>query len=362
MENQIVLILGLAFVAALGFILKQANTTPAKEIKERLPRKVKAAVKPKKQSQKKSQRKVAEWVGVDTAAKDAQDMLEFLKGKDPKEISKALKAQQAPVKKAKAPVQAPVQQNKKGKNQKQEVQSEDSSSDVDQDGFAVIQKKAPKQKKDKKKNNKEEEPKKNQERSPRVKSFFKGEEEEKKKERAARAQEKKERPEGEKRERKERPPREKKAEGEENPQSEQSDRPPREKRERKERPEGEQKEKEKRVIVAPSVPKHETADIDDILASFTKDFKSKQRESSLFSKIPRNIVVDKILPYLNAKELLYLSRVNQYFKSATKKESLWKALYVKEFGSENIAGIRSFKREYRKRKTGKDKKAGKPQE
>jgi len=361
MESQILLILGLAFVAALGFILKQSNSVDIKETKDRASRKAAKPVKPKRSSQKKGQKKgaeVSEWVGVDTAAKDAQDMLEFLKGRDPKEISKHLKAQN-PVKKAKAPVQPPVQQSKKGKNQqKQEVQSDDSSSDVVEEGFSLIEKKAPKPKKEKKAKEEKEEKQKFQ------KAFFKDEEEARQAERKAKQEERKNRPPGEKKERKPREPKAEKSEGEEDSSANEespkkSNRPP---RERRERPEGEQKERPVRAIVAPNVPKYEAADINDILNNITKDFKKKpQREVTLFSKIPREIVTEKILIHLNAKDLVSLERVNKYFRSTAKKDSLWKNLYVKEFGS-NVVGITSFKRQYQARKTGKEIVENKPKE
>jgi hypothetical protein len=361
MENQVVLIIGLAFVAALGFILRQANTpAPQKQIKEKPVRQPKPQKTKKQPAQKKSQKKgaqITEWVGVDTATKDAQDMLEFLKGRDPKEISKVLKSQN-PKPKPQPQAQAPVVQNsKKGKNQKQQAQN-DSSNEAAEEGFSVIQKKAPKQKKEKKgKQPKEEE--KDEGRSPRVKSFFRSEEEEIQKVKKERAEA---RAKGEKRERpprEDRPKRERKEkkEGEEGSASESDSgaEKPRQKRERREKPEGEQSERPPRTIVAPNVPKYELPDINDMLNSITKNYKAtpknatpppprvkKERESSLFSKIPRSIVMQRILPYLTAKELVCLSQVNQYFQNAAKKDSLWKPLYVKEFGTENIEGVTSL--------------------
>jgi len=366
MENQVVLIIGLAFVAALGFILRQANTpAPQKQIKEKPVRQPKVQKTKKQPAQKKSQKKgsqVTEWVGVDSATKDAQDMLEFLKGRDPKEISKVLKSQN-PKPKAQPQPQAPVVQNsKKGKNQKQQAQN-DSNNEAAEEGFSVIQKKAPKQKKEKKgKQPKEEE--KDEGRSPRVKSFFKADEEKIQKEKKERAEAyaKGERPPRVKRERRE------KKEGEEESASESDSgaEKPRQKRERREKPEGEQSERPPRTIVAPNVPKYELPDINDMLNSITQNYKAtpknatpppprtkKERESSLFSKIPRSIVMQRILPYLTVKELVCLSQVNQYFQNAAKKDSLWKTFYVKEFGTENIEGVTSFLKEYRKRKTGK---------
>jgi len=98
--------------------------------------------------EKRGPEEIKEWTGVDTAAKDAQDMLEFLKGKDPIEIAKLHNIQ---VK----------QQNKKkqqqGKKKEESQSSEDSNNEaINEEGFSVItNKKAKSPKEDDKKKTKE---------------------------------------------------------------------------------------------------------------------------------------------------------------------------------------------------------------
>jgi len=81
------------FFIILVLILRNGASVEQKSLKKE------KGVKPTPQKQKpkrgrtalrKNERVVeqSEWVGVDTSAKDAQDMLEFLKGKDPQEIAK----------------------------------------------------------------------------------------------------------------------------------------------------------------------------------------------------------------------------------------------------------------------------------
>jgi len=303
--------------------------------------------KPKKGGRsalKKSERSgiASEWHVVDSAAKDATEVLEFLKGKDPNELAK----QHAGATKQAA--------KRKGKKPKEEVQSsEDSATDDGSlEGFEQVKKKAPADKKKKKKEKKQEEVK-----DAVPKPYFRPlnpdgtpikEEKPKKGERKPRVDgerrepripreggdaegqgERKARPEGERRERKPRP------EGEQ--------REPRERREgeeeRKPRPPKEPREVRKPITSPPNV-KYEEADLNDILNLITQDYKPKAprdssrtstRASSIFSKIERTILV-QILAKLEARDLVALSKVNHHLMFAARKDSLWKDLLFRDFG------------------------------
>jgi len=99
--------------------------------------------------------------------------------------------------------------------------------------------------------------------------------------------------------------------------------------------------------------KYEQADLDDILNSITQDFKPVRRVSTVFSRIPRQLIV-KILDKLGARDLAALSAVNRYFKNAARKEKLWKDLLLRDFGTRDTGNDRSFRNayqvEYKKRK------------
>lgn len=357
-------LVALAVAFALGLILIWRQNTPTHVVEKKRPqneKKIKAQKKqkgPQRNSLKKDKRPqdVKEWTGVDTAQKDAQEMLEFLKGKDPNEIAKQLG--QGKKKKVQAAAAA-----KKAKAA-EESASEDSASESD--GFKKIVKKAKKEKEEKKEEKKKKEERKKGGEDKGAKSFFKveGEKSEEKKPKRKPAAEgelgerkRKERPEGERRER---------------PEGERKERPEGEKRERRERPEGERpadgerKERPDRPVrkpiptVAPIV-KYEQADLTDILDSITQDFDSKpkpktNRVSSDFSKIPRTIVVS-ILAKVEARDLVALSRVNHHFSGLARKESLWKDLLQRDFGLKDMGKHRTFriayKAEFKRRKAAK---------
>jgi hypothetical protein len=351
-------LVALAVAFALGLILIWRQNTPTHVVEKKRPgqneKKIKAQKKqkgPQRNSLKKDKRPqdVREWTGVDTAQKDAQEMLEFLKGKDPNEIAKQL-GQGKPSKKK-------VQAAAAAKKAKQAEESEDSASEgVSEDGFEKIVKKVKKEKKEEKKGDKKKEGKKGAEdKGP--KAFFKVEGEKS-------GEEKK--------------PKRKPAEGElgerkrkERPEGERKERPEGEKRERRERPEGERPEGERKErpdrpvrkpipTVAPIV-KYEQADLTDILDSITQDFDNKpkpktNRVSSDFSKIPRNIVIS-ILAKVEARDLVALSRVNHHFSGLARKESLWKDLLQRDFGLKDMGKHRTFriayKAEFKRRRAAK---------
>jgi len=87
--------LAVVFLFLLVVILRSSSSNNAakeqvKREKKQKPIKERKTKGPKKNALKKERRpnEVREWSGVDTAAKDAQEMLEFLKGKDPTELAK----------------------------------------------------------------------------------------------------------------------------------------------------------------------------------------------------------------------------------------------------------------------------------
>jgi len=95
--------LGAIFFVILVVILRSGGGTEVEQKKQKkLPPKEKKPKVSKNPSKKvKSTPEPTEWTEVYTSAKDAQDMLEFLKGKDPTEIAKLNqpKKQQPPTKK-----------------------------------------------------------------------------------------------------------------------------------------------------------------------------------------------------------------------------------------------------------------------
>jgi len=309
----------------------------------------------------------SEWQVVDSASKDATEVLEFLKGKDPNELAK----QQAGGTKQGA--------KKKGKKAKEEVQSsEDSATDDGSlEGFEQVKKKAPADKKKKKKEKKQEEVK---EAVP--KPYFRllnpdgtpiKDEKPKKGERKGRGD-------GERRE-----PRIPREGGDAEGQGERKGRPEGEKRERRPRPEGEQREprerkdgeeerkpreprppKEprevRRPITSPPNVKYEEADLNDILNSITQDYKPKtSRASSIFSKIERTILV-KILSKLEARDLVALSRVNHHLMILARKDSLWKDLLFRDFGVKDFVKYKTPRAAYKVEHKKKYNKGGKKDE
>lgn len=280
-------------------------------------------------------------------------MLEFLKGKDPTELAKQNVSQAKQPNKKKG--------NKKTKEEAEILSQNSPLLDVPEEGFSVITIKKPKQKtvesQDKKKEHQDKKPQK------KTKAFFKDDESEKDKEKKGGKRPKRERnqnqleegvttEEGEQkkkpqtsepREYKEKIPRE----------DRKQNKPPREKRERKERPEGEEQPKPRRLYPtsAPNI-KYDEADLNDILNAITQDYNAKpkpqtHRIASVFSKIPRNIVVS-ILSKLEARDLIALSEVNYYFSAiARTKETLWKDLLLKDFGIRDIGKYRGHRAAYR---------------
>jgi len=138
-------LVALIFVIILVFILRNSGSTKPKhhnnnnankrEQKRIKPTEKKNKGQPKTAAWKKPKRfaEVKEWVGVDTAAKDAQEMLDFLKGGDPQELAKQNNQSIKPTNKKKS---------KKAKNE--EVSSEESANDTEggsNEGFYVISKK-----------------------------------------------------------------------------------------------------------------------------------------------------------------------------------------------------------------------------
>jgi len=342
-EPTFLAISAVVFFIILVLILRNGasgeHKPPKKDRKSKpVPQKIKQ--KKPRTSLKKGDRPVepTEWE-VEGAGRDAQDVLEFLKGKDPNEL-------------AKQHGQGTKQGKKKAKKAREEaLESDESGGDsvASDEGFEEVKKKVVIDKKNKKKKDtkkKVEEPKdkskkpyfkplKPEEGGPEVK------EEQRKGKRERRIPvegaeegapaERRGRPEGEKRERKPRP------EGE--------------RRERKPRLEGEGVERPVRrpITSPPNVKYEEEADLNDILNSITQDFQSKppvRRLPSVFSKIPRTVVV-KILYKLEARDLISLSKVNHYFVGVARKNSFWRDLYLRDFGLKDTGKERNFRAAYR---------------
>jgi len=343
---------------------------PLKRNKKKQPAKEKKPKGPKKSALKKDKRpgEIKEWTGVDTAAKDAQEMLEFLKGKDPVEIAKqhVIQPKQQTSNKKKG-------NNKKPKEEAETLSSEDSASEIGvEEGFSLIAKKpkAGNKKKPKKGENQEN---KDKDKASKMKWFFKEEEQkeaEKKAERKARREKKlladgEVAPQGDRdqkpRENRPKPPREEKDQN----------KPPKERKERKERkekPEGEEQRKKEQpqrrgFPTAPPNVKYDEADLSDILDSITQDYDKPKpqthRVATVFSRIPRTIVTS-ILSKLEARDLAALSEVNYYFSALARRDILWKDVLVRDFGIKDIGKYRSFrvayKAEYKKKKQLKKKK------
>lgn len=349
---------GVIFCIILVLILRNGASVEQKSLKKE------KGSKPTPQKQKPKKGRIAlrknervveqsEWVGVDTAAKDAQDMLEFLKGKDPAEIAK----------------QRNASNRKKKVVKKQEVEDSEGSapeSVVSNEGFEEVKKKVVDDKKKKKKKEKkpaEDGADKKKKEKPK-KPYFKplegetpaAEEGKEKRERRPRRDAGEEgnarppREDGERRERKPRSDGEATQEGAAPEKRERKPRPEGEKRERRPRPEGEQERPARRPITSPPNVKYEQADLNDILNSITQDFHAKpqaRRISTVFSKLPRNTVL-RILSKLGARDLVRLSEVNHYFMGVARKDSFWRDLLLKDFGmKETGPKYKSFRAAYR---------------
>lgn len=377
MDSTFLVVLAIVFLVALGIIVRSGinnNTKNEKEKQKKQSVKEKKVKGPSKNALKKEKRpnEIKEWSGVDTAAKDAQEMLEFLKGKDPIEIAKQHTNQ-------------PKQSNKKKgtKKVKDEVaflSSEDSAGKSGSDeGFSVISTKKPKKPKDEnQEQNQSKKPKDpNQEQKvskKKPKVFFKDEKKgqgEKKGENKGQGENRPRRERkksgeefsSEEGEKKWRPQRNNNDNNEQRVQRENKEQKPR--KQRKEKIEGEDNRKKEQKRVLPSKPpnvKYEEADINDILNSITQDYNKPKpqthRIASIFSRIPRHIVTS-ILSKLEASDLLALSEVNNYFCALVRKDVLWRDLLLRDFGVRDINKYRNFraayKGEYKKNKQKKKK-------
>jgi len=340
-EPTFLAISAVVFFIILVLILRNGASEekkPSKKDRKSKPVPQKIKQKKPRTSLKKSDRPVepTEWE-VEGAGRDAQDVLEFLKGKDPSEL-------------AKQHGQGTKQGKKKGKKAKEEaLESDESGGDsvASDEGFEEVKKKVVIDKKKKKKEPKkkvEEPANKDKSKKPYFKPLKPEEggpevkEEQRKGKRERRipvegaeegAAERRGRPEGERGERKPRP------EGE--------------RRERKPRPEGELERPIRRPVTSPPNVKYEEADLNDILNSITQDYQSKpqaRRIPSVFSKIPRTVVV-KIISKLEARDLISLSEVNHYFVGVARKNSFWKDLYSRDFGLKDTGKERNFRAAYR---------------
>jgi len=355
------LVLGaVLFFVILVAILRSAasgeNRKPVSK-KEKKPKPIPQKQKQKRgrSSLKKSERPEgrSEWVGVDSPAKDAEAVLEFLKGKDPAEIAKQHVTATKATKKA-----------KKAKEAVQESDESASESVASDEGFEEVKKNEPKKKKNDKKKEKKPEDQKEKSKKP----FFKllrpedggppvEEQRRGKRDRNANTEgasaegatggaagggERKARPEGERAERKARP------EGER----------------RKPRSEGEEK-PVRRPITSPPNVKYEEADLNDILNSITQEYKQRAtitRIDSIFSNYPRQVVA-QILAKLTARDLVALSEVNHYFMGIARKDSFWRDLAARDFGVRDgkIKNFRvAYKKEYKKRKHPRKEEVGAP--
>jgi len=373
--------LAVVFLFILVIILRSSSSDSV-EKKEKI--KKQPAVKEKKQNKgpkrnslKKDKRpaEVKEWTGIDTAARDAQEMLEFLKGKDPAELAKHQNNQTKQQDKKKL-------QGKKAKSEESQSSEDSANEVVNEEGFSVITNKKPKSPNEKKKKPKKDGEKKEKgDKKNQSKVFYKDDADktEQKNENKKNRSQRKPRSEGENADAG--TERRKKPEGEEQPKRERKERSDGEKRERKERPEGERRERKRERSegeegerpkrqqqqrkAPPTVPpnvKYEQADLDDILNSITQDYKPKpkvHRVASVFSKIPRNIILT-IFSKLEARNLLALSEVNHYFIVITRTDFLWKDLLLEDFAVRDLGKYRNFRAayrgEYKKRKLAAKKK------
>jgi hypothetical protein len=343
------------FILLIIILRNSAGDEPQKPKRERNAKPAQPKPKQKKPTKKTNKKKQVgddslptEWDVEDSRESERKEVMEFLRGKDPAELAR---------------IHGQNDSAKPRGNRKNSATA-DTRADVVPEGFEVVSTKKPTDKKSKKKNKKkEQEQEKKSDSKGKEESFFKalpGSKEaielEKKKEREKERRQRKlansseDREGGEKRKKPEgsegEQPREKKRRDSE-------DRPKREKQERPPRP--------ARITSPPNV-KYEEADLNDILNSITQDFKAKpktHRVSSLFSKIPRNIVIERILSRLAARDLIAVSEVNHFFMNAARKDSLWKELLLKDFGIRDNGKVRNFRAayraEYKKRRNRKNK-------
>jgi hypothetical protein len=103
--------------------------------------------------------------------------------------------------------------------------------------------------------------------------------------------------------------------------------------------------------------KYEAADIGDLLSSIGASYKPtsatgpkvapSKRYSSVFSNVTRENI-RKILNNLSAADLCHLASVNHFFSSLVRNDDLWQALYVKDFGKKDkSAQHRTWRAAYR---------------
>lgn len=320
------LVLGaIVFVTLLVFILRSApSSVPEKTEKTKLrkvkPRKEK---KTKKNSLKKSQRAENEpnqWIVEDS--NEEEEVLEFLKGKDPNSIAKQL-------------AKSEKRSKKKQKNATEEVEQQISESDSEkeqdltEEGYVQVSRKERKEKEVEE--TPKEEPKKKKKNKPFLKPIPKTPEQIE--------QEKKKREEERQNAREAR----------------------RKEAEERRKENGEEKTQVDRPRTSYSDTDHikyEEASVEDILNSITQSYKPAQppnRYPTIFSRLKRSHVL-KILSYLKAEDLVALSVVNHYFNGICRTESLWESLCNLQFKLKNKGKARNWKgvyrTEYRRLKSG----------
>lgn len=303
----------IVFVIILVFILRSAPGGAPEKPEKPKPRKVKAKKekKPKKSSLKKNQRgeEPSEWDVEES--NEEEEVLEFLKGKDAKVIAKEL----AKVEK----------RSRRGKNQKAAEEPEptvvsESEDDTSTEGYEVVARKAS-ERKEKDEKASDDSPK--EEKKKRKKPFFKKTPEQVELEKKQREEEREANREARRKEAEER--RRENAE-----ETTHIDRP-------------------RRTFAEVEHIKYEEASVDDILNSITQSYKPASpvpRHPSIFTRLKRTLV-HEILSYLDAKDLVALSRVNQYFKAFAREDSLWEALCKRQFQLKGKGKARTWRAAYR---------------
>lgn len=339
---------GFVFLLLLVVILYSAAPAEEREKPARVNKASKGKKKPvpKKGAKKDGVKKAAPStvkevfiVGESRVKEEDRNMLEFLKGRDPKEIARVLQRENKQARKKDAkPVVAAVA----------EVHEEEEEDDED---FAVIQRKT--QEKPKKEAKVEKEGKKKKEK-PKSSSFFKEEK-------------KPVDPKAPRRQRRDAPPTEGEAvEGEAKDEKgkPEGERPPRRERaprlnadgeveERRPRGDNVERRAPRKPIAVPTVSlSNVELDVNSFMDFITADEERKAREASKFSILERRTVL-QILGYLSVGQLLSLSRVNKYFNNICKAQSLWQSLAAEHFNlkslGKNRLWIQAYKSEYKRR-------------
>lgn len=305
----------IVFVVLLVFILRSAPSGAPEKPEKPKSRKVKAKKekKPKKSSLKKNQRgdEPSEW-DVDESNEE-EEVLEFLKGKDAKVIAKEL----AKVEK----------RSRRGKTQKAAEEPEPAvvseSEDDTAEGYEVVARKAS-ERKEKDEKASDDSPK--EEKKKKKKPFFKP---------VPKTPEQIEL--------------EKKQREEEREANREARRKEAEERRRENAEETTHIDRPRRTFAEVEHIKYEEASVDDILNSITQSYKPTSpvpRHPSIFTRLKRTLV-HEILSYLDAKDLVALSRVNQYFKASAREESLWEALCKRQFQLKGKGKARTWRAAYR---------------